>query len=90
MAGDVGGMIYVSTKGSAILMGLTGDVLIDRDNPHEVFADVRELLHASDILFAFRRPWAATRLPWVAVGYSLADLAWRFVLLFIPIENHLP
>jgi len=36
---------------SPLLMGFVGDVVIDRDDPHEVFAEVRELLRASDILF---------------------------------------
>jgi poly-gamma-glutamate synthesis protein (capsule biosynthesis protein) len=35
-----------------LLLGLAGDLLIDRDNPHEVFTDVRDLLRAPDILFA--------------------------------------
>jgi poly-gamma-glutamate synthesis protein (capsule biosynthesis protein) len=34
------------------LLGFVGDVLIDRENPDEVFSDVGELLHAPDILFA--------------------------------------
>lgn len=35
-----------------MLMGFAGDVVIDREEPHEVFADVRGLLSAFDVLFA--------------------------------------
>lgn len=34
------------------LLALVGDVLIDRDDPSEVFRDVREPLRAADVLFA--------------------------------------
>lgn len=35
-----------------IVIGFTGDVLVDRDNPSEVFAQVQSALDAPDILFA--------------------------------------
>jgi poly-gamma-glutamate capsule biosynthesis protein CapA/YwtB (metallophosphatase superfamily) len=35
-----------------MLIGFAGDVLIDRENPREVFDDVRKLLREPDILFA--------------------------------------
>jgi len=35
-----------------LLIGFVGDVLVNRDNPREVFRDVREILKAPDILFA--------------------------------------
>lgn len=35
-----------------VLIGLVGDVLVNRDDPHEVFRDVSEVLAAPDILFA--------------------------------------
>jgi len=35
-----------------VLIGIAGDVLIDRENPHEVFDNVRDLLREPDILFA--------------------------------------
>ena len=34
------------------LLGFAGDVVVDREDPHEVFAEVRELLRAPDIVFA--------------------------------------
>jgi poly-gamma-glutamate synthesis protein (capsule biosynthesis protein) len=37
---------------SEILLGLVGDVLVDRDHPADVFSQVRELLAVPDILFA--------------------------------------
>jgi hypothetical protein len=42
----------MSTEDGGILIGFAGDVLIDRDDPDEVFADVQELLGHTDILFA--------------------------------------
>lgn len=41
----------MSAEREQIVIGLAGDVLIDRENPLEVFADVRDLLRAPDILF---------------------------------------
>jgi hypothetical protein len=37
---------------SRVMIGLVGDVLINRDEPREVFSEVREVLEAPDILFA--------------------------------------
>lgn len=37
---------------SQIMLGFVGDVLVNRENPHEVFRHVREVLRAPDILFA--------------------------------------
>jgi len=35
----------------AILLAFGGDVLVDRDDPHEVFSEIRDLLRAPDLLF---------------------------------------
>jgi poly-gamma-glutamate capsule biosynthesis protein CapA/YwtB (metallophosphatase superfamily) len=45
-------MTNMGAKRKSIVIGLAGDVVIDRKNPHEVFTEVRELLSAPDILFA--------------------------------------
>ena len=37
---------------STVLMGLVGDVIVNRDNPTEVFSDVRDVLQVPDIMFA--------------------------------------
>jgi poly-gamma-glutamate capsule biosynthesis protein CapA/YwtB (metallophosphatase superfamily) len=37
---------------SNVVMGFVGDVLVDRDNPQEVFSEVREILKVPQILFA--------------------------------------
>src|SRR5882672_10996816 len=42
----------MSTERQGPLIGFAGDVLIDRENPGEVFADVQDLLREPDILFA--------------------------------------
>src|SRR5437588_13074537 len=34
-----------------IILGLVGDVLVDRNNPNEVFSDVTDILQAPDALF---------------------------------------
>jgi hypothetical protein len=36
---------------STIMMGFVGDVLINRDNPGEVFREVKEILKVPRILF---------------------------------------
>lgn len=36
---------------SKVLIGLVGDVLIDREQPAEIFSAVRDVLHSPDILF---------------------------------------
>lgn len=52
---------------SRIVMGFVGDVLIKRDNPSEVFREVREILGAPDILFA-NLEGAYTDHPWPVPG----------------------
>ena len=37
---------------SSVLIGLVGDVLVNRDNPREVFNKVREVLKVPQIMFA--------------------------------------
>jgi hypothetical protein len=37
---------------SKVLMGFVGDVFINRDNPQEVFGEVRDILQAPNIMFA--------------------------------------
>lgn len=37
---------------AGVLIGLVGDVLVNRENPLEAFSDVKDLLKAPDILFA--------------------------------------
>ena len=56
----------MSSENQAILIGLAGDVLIDREDPHEIFSEVHELLQAPDILFAnLESPYSDT--PGIAV-----------------------
>jgi len=38
-------------SGDDVLLGFVGDLLIDRDRPDEVYAPVRDLLAAPDVLF---------------------------------------
>jgi poly-gamma-glutamate capsule biosynthesis protein CapA/YwtB (metallophosphatase superfamily) len=52
VSGTRQGWLNVDTNNRTILLGLAGDVIIDRDDPHEVFSEVRELLQEPDILFA--------------------------------------
>ena len=37
---------------SSVLIGMVGDVLVNRDDPMEVFSEVRDILKAPDVLFA--------------------------------------
>jgi poly-gamma-glutamate capsule biosynthesis protein CapA/YwtB (metallophosphatase superfamily) len=56
----------VGEKRQSILMGFAGDVVIDRDDPHEIFSEVHDLLRDPDILFAnLESPYSDT--PGVAV-----------------------
>lgn len=49
-----------------ILIGFAGDVLVDRDDPHEAFQEVRDLLRGTDVLFAnLESPYSDT--PGIAV-----------------------
>jgi poly-gamma-glutamate capsule biosynthesis protein CapA/YwtB (metallophosphatase superfamily) len=60
----------MSAKNKAILIAFSGDVVVDRDNPCEVFADVRELLREPDILFGnLESPYSDT--PEIAITAPL-------------------
>ena len=47
----VGGAGPAGASGDDVLLGFVGDLLIDRDRPDEVYAPVRDLLAAPDVLF---------------------------------------
>src|SRR6202040_422644 len=47
----IGNRMSADSSTGGILIGFVGDVLIDRDDPHEAFAEVRQLLREPDILF---------------------------------------
>jgi len=54
-----------------LMIGLAGDVMIDRDNPSEVFSEVGALLRAPDILFAnLESPYSDT--PGVSMTANIA------------------
>jgi poly-gamma-glutamate capsule biosynthesis protein CapA/YwtB (metallophosphatase superfamily) len=61
----------VSYPDQSILIGFAGDVLIDRDDPHKVFAEVRDVLAAPDVLFANLES-AYSDAPAVAITQPLA------------------
>ena len=54
-----------------VLVGFVGDVLIDRENPREVFAAVREVLRVPDVLFAnLESPYSDS--PGIAITQPIA------------------
>lgn len=56
---------------TAMLIGFAGDVLIDRENPHEVFQEVRDLLRVPDVLFGnLESPYSDA--PEIAITQPLA------------------